>query len=128
MRKLLFIGACGAIGAVGRFLIKEIPSGRFSGILPLGTLFINFTGCLALAVFLAFAARKQNFDPVMKAGISIGLLGAFTTFSTVCKEAFDFINNGYLFTAALYIVVTIIAGLSAIYAGTAFMQYESEAQ
>ena len=117
MQKYCFIATGGMLGAMSRLYIKRlpllIPSDRF----PLNILLINLLGSLILALFLTLALEVLNISPEIRLGVSTGFLGAFTTFSTFCKDSIQLAQNGSLPLAALYIFLSIGLGLAAAYLG-----------
>lgn len=117
MRKYIFIGIGGIAGAVLRYVLKGIPIYHYHENMPLNTLIINVTGCFILAVVLTVAFEVWKFDAAIRLGIATGFLGAFTTFSTLCKETAGFIQQGYYFSAVSYITVSAMIGLAAVYFG-----------
>jgi len=117
LRKYLFIGAGGAIGAVFRYVIKEIPI--CPEIMPLNTLIVNVAGCFVLAVVLTVSIEILEFGPNLRLGIATGLIGAFTTFSTLCKETAELFYRGYAFSAIFNVVISAILGFAATYFGIA---------
>jgi len=117
MRKYIFIGAGGFVGAISRFYIKGLPIGRYDGTLPLNTLIVNIAGCFLIGLFLTVALEIWELDTNIRLGISTGLLGALTTFSTLCKEIYTLILQGEYLTAAIYVTISSVLGLSAVYLG-----------
>ncbi|NMC56947.1 MAG: fluoride efflux transporter CrcB [Eubacteriaceae bacterium] len=117
MRKYVYILIGGAIGAVLRVVIKGINLFNYSGNIPINTLIINISGAFILMFFLTVAFEVAGFDANIRLGISTGFLGAFTTFSTLCKETVVLIFNGYYFSAFLYILLSFVLGLATAYAG-----------
>jgi multiple sugar transport system permease protein len=72
---------------------------------------INITGSFVLAFFLTTAYEMVQMDEDLRLGFSIGFLGAFTTFSTMCKETGTLLQNGSYFIAFAYKTVSIILGM-----------------
>jgi CrcB protein len=116
MRKFLFIAAGGSAGAVLRYVIGQSYASGDTNI-PLDTLAVNTTGCFFLAFILAEAFEALGQYDDLRAGLSIGLLGAFTTFSTLCRETAGLISHGLYFPAALYAAVSVLFGIAAAYLG-----------
>ncbi|MDR2207458.1 MAG: fluoride efflux transporter CrcB [Azoarcus sp.] len=83
-------GACGAWlrWALGAWLN---PSGF---VLPLGTLAANLGGCFLMGMTLAVIQNWPGLSPVLRLGITTGLLGGLTTFSTFSAEAFHLAQRG----------------------------------
>lgn len=117
MRKYILIGIGGILGAVLRYLIKGVHLYNFHENLPLDTLIINGTGTFILAFFLAVALEVWKLDSNIRLGIATGFLGAYTTFSTLCKETAGLLYEGDYLPAILYITVSTMIGLAAAYFG-----------
>jgi len=114
MKKYIFIGLGGFAGAMARFAAKSAPLWPGEASSP-NTLIINVLGSFLLAFLLT--AVINSLDRDLKTGISTGLLGAFTTFSTLCREAFVLIQSGHWLIAAAYTAVSAALGLTAAYLG-----------
>lgn len=117
MKKYVMIAIGGFLGAILRMLIKNIQISDIIIKFPLQTLFINVIGSFLLAFVFAAALRRKKFDPDIKLGITTGFLGAFTTFSTLCKDTIKLIDGGSYDIAVLYLLLSIILGLTATYLG-----------
>ena len=100
-------------------MIREIQLGRYEVNFPINTLIINVIGCFLLALIITVAFEILKFSSNLRIGIASGLLGAFTTFSTLCKETAGLISQEFYFLAVSYIAVSIILGLLAVYLGVA---------
>lgn len=119
MRKYVFIGIGGFLGAVARYLIKSVQLLNYQGSFPLNTLLINLTGSFLLAFVFTVAAEIRDFDDDIRLGIGTGFIGAYTTFSTMCKESVNLLSGGNYFTALCYILISTLLGLTAVYSGHA---------
>lgn len=117
MRKYVYIGIGGFIGAILRFVIKNINIYNYKENIPLNTLIINVTGSFLLALITVTAMEVRKMDESVRLGICTGFLGAYTTFSTLCKETVVLFSKGYYFSAISYITDSIILGLAAAYFG-----------
>lgn len=117
LRKFIYIGIGGIIGAILRFIIKSVYQSE--GSIPFDTLMINTLGCFLLALVMGVALEVLKLNAHLRLGITTGLLGALTTFSTICKEASSLIFSGHYEEALLYIALTLILGFIAVYLGFA---------
>ena len=95
MRQILFVGLGGFFGAILRYLISGWAQSISKSIdFPYGTLVVNVLGCLAIGLLSQMAAARGLFGPDSRALIFIGVLGAFTTFSTFSNETMNLIFEG----------------------------------
>ena len=117
MRKYIYIGCGSFIGAVLRYLIKGIQIYNYHENVTLNTLFINVLGAFIMAFILTIAFEIWAFDSDIRLGVTTGFLGAFTTFSTLCKETVGLMQNGDYFSAISYMTVSVMLGLGAAYFG-----------
>ncbi len=94
MRQVLAIAAGGAVGSVLRFWMSNgvhLVAGRS---FPYGTLVVNVLGCLIMSFLFVLFIDRLTGNPVLRAGILIGVLGGFTTFSSFSIETFNLIEQG----------------------------------
>ena len=113
MRKIIGIAVGGMAGALLRYWIRSID---VSGI-PWDTLAVNVAGSFSLAFILTSALNKTKLAADVQAGITVGFLGAFTTFSAICQENVTLLRNGQVWLALLYMASTVALGIAATYAG-----------
>lgn len=117
MKKYVLIASGGALGAVARIAIEHAGFWSDGGTFPTNTLLVNVSGSFALALVLMLSLEILQLDPAVRMGISTGFLGAFTTFSTFCKESVTLINNGEYAAAAAYLFLSPVLGLAAAFFG-----------
>jgi fluoride exporter len=117
MRKYIYIGLGGFFGAVLRFFIKSSTIFKDNEIFPLDTLLINVLGCFLIALFLTLCIEVMEIDPDIRLGAASGFIGAFTTFSAVCKEVVVLLECEYYFLAISYTLASICLGIIAVYTG-----------
>lgn len=103
----------GAAGAVSRYGIGlAVGATRF----PWVTLGINISGSFVLGFFLTFATERR-LSPELAAAVTVGFLGAYTTFSTFAWEAFAMGRTERTGTATIYVIASLIGGIAAAWAG-----------
>ncbi len=117
MIKLLIIGAGGFLGAILRYEISGWAHKLFGGSFPYGTLSVNVLGSFFLGLFLVLANTRFLIPDAYKSLIAVGLLGAFTTFSTFSYETMALLQVNLLKQAALNITLNLILGLIAVWLG-----------
>ena len=118
MQKYSLIALGGALGSVARYWVGTTVASRFSARFHYGTLVINVTACVILGFSLAFLARRLEFSSAWRFLIPVGFVGAYSTFSTFEWEIFNDLEGGAFFIAALYLVLSLILGLAAVWLGT----------
>ena len=111
---LVFLG--GTLGAVVRVALATwVPV--TVGAYPWTTFVENVTGAFLLAAVLTTVAVRGSLDPTVRLLVGTGVLGAFTTYSTLGVEVVDLLAMGSVGTAALYTVGSLATGLLAALAG-----------
>ncbi len=111
MRKYIFIGLGGFLGAISRVAIKSLNIFGNNQLIPFDTIIINVLGSFIIAFFLTITLAIFTIDTDIKTGISVGFLGSFTTFSTFTKEAMLLLVNHHLIESFIYIATSILLGL-----------------
>ena len=118
MRNLIFIGAGGFCGAILRYLISGgVQRWSQSVNFPFGTLTVNLIGCLVIGMLTRLDEVRGIMSPELRLLIMIGLLGAFTTYSTFSNEAMNLINDRRFHLALLYVASHVLLGLGAVFLG-----------
>ena len=86
---------------------------------PYGTLVVNLLGCFAIGVFAGLTESRQLFGPEFRMFVFIGLLGGFTTYSTLGYETFAMLRGSAYLQAVANIGVHVIVGLALVWLGFA---------
>lgn len=115
MPMLLAVAGGGAIGSVVRYGIGVLLL-RASNGFPMSTLLINVVGSFFIGLFARlFEAPEHN--QVLRVALTVGICGGFTTFSTFSAETVTLLQQGKAGRAALYVMVSLVAGVLATFAG-----------
>lgn len=94
MEKILLISAGAIFGANARYWMGVWSAEKWGSSFPIGTLIINITGSLLLGIFMTLATERFLIDPRWRLLVTVGFLGAFTTFSTYTFESISLIEKG----------------------------------
>ncbi|SDK06661.1 CrcB protein [Sediminibacillus albus] len=107
----LFVGLAGALGSMLRYGVGILlfPA---DAVFPFSTLTVNLIGSFLLAWLTKHLFTNLNIPTTAKTAIGTGFVASFTTFSTLSVETIELVENGMLILASLYILVSILGGLS----------------
>ncbi|BAN69427.1 fluoride efflux transporter CrcB [endosymbiont of unidentified scaly snail isolate Monju] len=117
MNQVLAIAAGGAIGAVMRFGVSSAVYGWLGRGFPWGTLAVNLLGSLAMGFLSVFMLERLALGSEWRAFVLVGLLGAFTTFSTFSIETLTLVQEALYGRALLNVLVSVTACVVAAFAG-----------
>ena len=107
MSQLLFIAAGGALGAVMRFAVSNAVYGVLGRDFPYGTLAVNVLGSLLMGALYVLLVERLTDAVEWRAFLLIGVLGAFTTFSTFSMETVALLEGGEPVRALLNILLSV---------------------
>ena len=119
MRTLLAVGLGGAVGSMARYAVGSLLGRRAGWDYWVATMTVNVTGALALGMLVGYFGEHVTDDPTVRTGLTVGLLGGYTTFSTWMLESVELIGEGRLAAGATNLVVPVLLGLVAAVAGLA---------
>lgn len=114
MINCIFVGMGGFLGAVLRYLIGLIPV-KNGNIFPVKTFLINIAGAFVIGLIVSYAAKHHNSNPHIILLLKVGVCGGFTTFSTFALETADLVQKGNAVTAGLYVVLSVIFSVLAVF-------------
>lgn len=117
---LILIAAGGAGGAVARYLISTACCSLWGDRFGIGTLVVNIAGCFLLGMIAHGGIATGLRQPwLTHPGITAGLLGGLTTFSTFGYETFKHLEDGERGLALLNVSANLGVGMLAVFAGVA---------
>lgn len=117
MRLLLVVAGGGALGAVARYLVYVAAGHVLGAGFPFGTLIVNILGSFAMGALTETMALFWSASSEWRLFLAVGFLGAFTTFSTFSLDFAVLYERGQLFLCAVYVGVSVVCSISALFAG-----------
>jgi fluoride exporter len=109
------IGA--AIGGVSRYYLAAAVQQRFGVTFPWGTLLINVTGSLLLGFIIRYALAAPAVSVEVRAFLTTGFCGGYTTFSTYSFETATLLEEGQYSRAGAYAVGSVLLAIIATFCG-----------
>jgi fluoride exporter len=105
-----YVAVGSAVGGMARFALATLVQQRAGPNFPLGTLVVNITGSFLLGFLLRYALATDAVSPEVRALLTTGFCGGYTTFSTFTYDTVILIEDGGSARAGLYVLLSV--GLS----------------
>ena len=116
--RLAIIGAGGFVGAILRYLVSGWVQYRSGSLIfPFGTMSVNMIGCLVIGFMTWLVESRSMFSPELRSFVLIGLLGAFTTFSTFGNETLGLIRDNRIDLAVMNGGFQVFVGVGMVWLG-----------
>ena len=110
---LWYIAAGSALGGISRYLVGGMVQKILDTTFPAGTLLVNLTGSFLLGLFLRYALETPTLTPELRAFLTVGFCGGYTTFSTFSYETFALLEDGEWARAGAYASLSVLLALGA---------------
>ena len=107
MMSIISIAIGGAAGSLCRYGMSNGIYLLLGRSFPYGTLAVNILGSFVMGSVYILMIERASISEELRAGITIGLLGAFTTFSTFSIETINLIESGEILKAGLNILFSV---------------------
>ena len=123
MNPYLLVALGGALGSMARYGAGVLVGKAWDSAFPLGTMLINIVGSLAMGLFIGYLVRTTPaWQSDARLFVAVGILGGFTTFSSFSLDAISMLERGDIGPALLYVLVSVIVGIAALYGGLVVMR------
>ncbi|MCF6237954.1 MAG: fluoride efflux transporter CrcB [Candidatus Marinimicrobia bacterium] len=116
LSKIVVIGLGGFMGAVSRYYVSGLAQ-KFSDRFPYGTLTVNLAGSFILGLLATLFLEKVIVSQELRLFVLVGLLGAFTTYSTFSWETLNLMRGGEWLLVSFNIMANVLGTLIAVWAG-----------
>lgn len=121
-KAILFVGIGGAIGSSLRYITSLLMQKFLNHTLPWGTFVANMLGCLLIGVLMGYFTKSAIHNNDYKLLLVTGFCGGYTTFSAFAFENFNLLQQGNYTNAIVYISVSVLGGILAVFGGFALMK------
>ncbi|WP_422028239.1 fluoride efflux transporter CrcB [Pyruvatibacter mobilis] len=122
MNMVLAIALGGGLGAVGRYVVGAGALALMGPGFPFGTLAANVVGGFLMGAVVEAGALKFSYSPELRAFLTVGLLGGFTTFSAFSLESALMIQRGEWALAFGYVAMSALFSIGALFCGLWLMR------
>ena len=130
-RLLVYVTVGSAIGGAARLLLGMFLQQRTGASFPVGTLAVNITGSFLLGFLVRYSIASPAITPELRALLTTGICGGYTTFSTFSFETATLIEDARYERASIYILLSVGLALIGTFLGFAaartFMTYRAGA-
>ena len=117
MRTFWAVAIGAALGGVARYYLASAIQQRVGPTFPWGTLVINVSGSLLLGVLMRYALATPSVSAELRAFLTTGFCGGYTTFSTYSYETAALLEDGQYGRAGTYALASVVLALVATFAG-----------
>jgi fluoride exporter len=116
------VAAGGAIGSAARYVLNSLIQSAAWGGFPFGIFIVNISGGLIMGLLTGLMALKWNVSLELRAFLTTGILGGYTTFSTFSLDSVMLIERGAYGQAIGYIIGSAVLSILAVFAGLWLMR------
>jgi fluoride exporter len=119
---VFWVALGGAIGSAARYGVNVWSGRMLGGEFPWHTFIVNVVGCFAMGVLVALMALRLNASPEMRAFLTTGILGGFTTFSAFSMDFALLVERKTYGAALAYGAGSVVLSLIAVFAGLSLVR------
>ena len=109
----------GAVGAMLRHSVSHVALRTLGPNFPWGTLSANIVGSFLMGLLIVWLAHREPNPATLRAFLAVGVLGAFTTFSTFALDVVMLYREKAISAAAAYLAASVILSVSGLIIGLA---------
>lgn len=116
---ILLVGAGGGIGSLLRWWIGRLVGESYHGKFPLSTFIINISGAFVIGFLSRYFSIEwdDRYGTFLQSAILTGLLGGYTTFSSMQLDALKLTQTKQKLLALFYLLISVLFGLAAAFIG-----------
>lgn len=118
VKTVIAVALGGAMGSVSRHFMNTGISAVMKTPFPWGIIAVNVLGCFIMGVLVAVFAGASNPSYDLRAFLTVGFLGGFTTFSAFSLDAMNLWTAGDMKGFALYVAGSVVLSIAAVFAGS----------
>lgn len=107
--QFLYVCLGGAIGTGARYAVLTWTQWQFGHALPIGTFMVNALGSFLIGFITSIALDTETISLDMRAVLTLGLCGGFTTYSAFSMDTVAYLQNGEFIKALVNTFLMLLA-------------------
>ncbi len=107
----------GALGAMSRFFVYNVFMRATTSTFPWATLTVNIVGSFLIGIAFVVITERLEMGPEVRGVVTVGFLGAFTTFSTFSMDTIGLLEQGQVGSAIIYVLSSVAVCIIAAWLG-----------
>ncbi len=115
--RALWVGVAGFFGAVSRYWLDGVVTRFTGGGFPWGTFVVNVSGCFLVGLLTTLLTERIVPHPTARIALTVGFVGAYTTFSTFAYESLRQLQEGAVGLAFVNVATSLLTGIFAAWVG-----------
>lgn len=115
--KIVPVAIGGGLGAVLRYQVQGWIQNRLGASFPYGTLIVNISGAFLIGVLMTIFLDRFEAAPAWRLFLVVGILGGYTTFSSLSWETYQLFVTGSVGQACLYAGGSFVGGMTGLLLG-----------
>jgi len=107
----------GALGAMSRFFVYNVFMRATTSTFPWATLTVHIVGSFLIGIAFVVITERLEMGPEVRGVVTVGFLGAFTTFSTFSMDTIGLLEQGQVGSAIIYVLSSVAVCIIAAWLG-----------
>ena len=117
--RIIWVGVAGFCGAASRYWLDGVVTRLVGAGFPWGTFVVNLSGCFLIGLLTTVLTERLLPHPDLRVAVTIGFIGAYTTFSTFAYETLRQLQDGSVALAVANVAGSVVLGVAVAWAGVA---------
>jgi fluoride exporter len=122
-RNVLVVGFGSFLGGISRYLCYQVIQKLIFTNFPIGTLFINISGCFLIGILFGLFEKGNIMSADIRLFLTVGFCGSFTTFSSFSNDTINLVKDSEVLYLMIYMGISIFVGISVTYLGKFVVSY-----
>ena len=119
----LAVALGGALGAMSRFFVYNAFTHATRSTYPWATFTVNVAGSFLIGIAFILITERLEMGPYWRSIVTVGFLGAFTTFSTFSMDVIGLLEQGQVSNAIIYVLSSVVVCIIAAWLGLSLAKF-----